>query len=312
MDHAVAVADLRKAYGSSVAVDRISFDVAEGEILGILGPNGSGKTTTVECLQGLRRRDGGTVSVFGFDPAVHRTQVRRLVGSQLQQSALPDRIRVGEALRLFSAISAGGPPWQRLADDWGLAEHLDAAFGDLSGGQQQRLFVALALIADPRLVVLDEMTTGLDPAARRTAWDLVAAVRDRGATVILVTHVLEEVERLCDRVVLLVGGRVAFQGSVEGLRQSHTGPVAVRFTVPATTGLAFLADIPGVVERDVQLHDDRAHVVLRGRGPLLARAGHALVSHGLEPEDLRRDVPTLEDAYLRLTGSRPAGSGSGG
>ncbi len=183
MDTAVTVRGLRKRYGATVAVADVSFDVAGGEIFGLLGPNGSGKTTTVECLQGLRRPDEGTLSVFGFDPRAEPAQVRRVVGSQLQDSALPEQLRVWEALRLFSMISPGGPPWEHLLEEWGLSNRRNTAFGDLAGGQRQRLFVALALISEPRLVVLDEMTTGLDPAARRVAWDLVAAVRERGTTV---------------------------------------------------------------------------------------------------------------------------------
>jgi ABC-2 type transport system ATP-binding protein len=175
----VDVSGLRKEYGRTVAVADVSFTVEPGEIFGLLGPNGSGKTTTVECLQGLRRADAGSVRVFGLDPATEAMKLRRLVGSQLQDSALPDRLRVGEALELFAAISPGGPPWRRLLEEWGLADQVRTAFGNLSGGQRQRLFVALALVSDPRLVVLDEMTTGLDPAARRVAWDLVSAVRDR-------------------------------------------------------------------------------------------------------------------------------------
>jgi len=202
---AIRVRGLCKRYGTTVAVDDVSFDVREGEIFGLLGPNGSGKTTTVECLQGLRRADRGDIDVLGVDPRHDSLRARRLVGSQLQDSALPDRLRVWEALRLFSVLSPEGPPWQTLLDQWGLASRRDTAFGDLSGGQRQRLFVALTLVNDPRIVILDEMTTGLDPAARRVAWDLVEAVRDRGTTVVLVTHFMDEATRLCDRVAVMSG-----------------------------------------------------------------------------------------------------------
>jgi ABC-2 type transport system ATP-binding protein len=295
---AVSVRHLHKSYGSKVAVADVSFEVNEGEIVGLLGPNGSGKTTTVECLQGLRHADGGELDVLGHDPRTSPGTVRRLVGSQLQDSALPDRLRVGEALKLFSAIRPGGPPWEQLLDDWGLADRRRAAFGDLSGGQRQRLFVALALVADPRLVLLDEMTTGLDPAARRVAWDLVATVRERGATVLLVTHFMDEAQRLCDRLVVVSRGRVVATGTPAELIAAHDGGVVVRFSAPPRTDVGFLHGIDGV--RGLTQEPDGS-VRVEGSGPLAARVGHALVEHRLEPPDLRADLPTLEDAYLALT-----------
>jgi ABC-2 type transport system ATP-binding protein len=227
---AVAVRGLRKRYGSVVAVADVSLDVAQGEIFGVIGPNGSGKTTTVECIQGLRRPDGGGVSVFGHDPSTEPARVRRLVGSQLQESALPDRLKVWEALRLFAAISPGGPPWEQLLDEWGLAEHRRTAFGDLSGGQRQRLFVALALVARPRLVILDEMTTGLDPAARRVAWDLIARVRERGTTIVLVTHFMDEAQRLCDRLAVIRHGLIVAAGTPAELIVAAQRHGTVHFT----------------------------------------------------------------------------------
>jgi ABC-2 type transport system ATP-binding protein len=307
MDPAVTVRGLRKRYGATVAVDDVSFDVAGGEIFGLLGPNGSGKTTTVECLQGLRRPDEGTLSVFGFDPRAEPAQVRRLVGSQLQDSALPERLKVWEALRLFSVISPGGPPWERLLDEWGLSGRRNTAFGDLSGGQRQRLFVALALISEPRLVVLDEMTTGLDPAARRVAWDLVGAVRERGTTVVLVTHFMDEAQRLCDRLAVLLDGHVVARGTTAELIASQHHSSVVRFTAPAGADLGFLPLVAGVK----QVAPERGgQVTIVGDGPLLARVAHALVDRGIEPEDLRVELPTLEDAYLALTTkTTPTGEG---
>lgn len=298
MDPAVTVSGLRKCYGATVAVDDVSFDVAGGEIFGLLGPNGSGKTTTVECLQGLRRPDAGTLSVFGFDPRAEPAQVRRVVGSQLQDSALPERLKVWEALRLFSVISPGGPPWERLLDEWGLTGRRNTAFGDLSGGQRQRLFVALALISEPRLVVLDEMTTGLDPAARRVAWDLVAAVRDRGTTVILVTHFMDEAQRLCDRLAVLLDGHIVARGTTAELIASRQHSSVVRFTPPEGKEVGFLNLVVGVNE---VAPDHGGQVTIVGDGPVLARVAHALVDRGIEPEDLRVELPTLEDAYLALT-----------
>jgi ABC-2 type transport system ATP-binding protein len=294
---AIRVAGLRKRYGDLVAVDDVSFEVAEGEIFGLLGPNGSGKTTTVECVQGLRHADAGDLDVFGHDPRTDPRAVRSLVGSQLQDSALPDRIKVWEALRLFSVIDGSGRDWEQLIGEWGLQDRRNAAFGDLSGGQRQRLFVALALVADPRLVVLDEMTTGLDPAARRVAWGLVAAVRDRGTTVLLVTHVMEEAERLCDRVAVVLDGRIVRTGTPSDLIGAAEMPTTVRFTAPADADLAFLDRVAGA---SAVTRAGRTVTVL-GEGPLLARVAHALVDRGVEPLDLRADVPTLEDAYLALT-----------
>jgi ABC-2 type transport system ATP-binding protein len=304
MPPAVTVQGLVKRYGDTVAVADVSFEVAEGEIFGLLGPNGSGKTTTVECLQGLRRPDGGSLRVFGRDPVTEPRAVRRLVGSQLQGSALPERLKVWEALRLFSVIDGGRADWGSQLDDWGLTDRRDASFGDLSGGQRQRLFVALALLAGPRLVILDEMTTGLDPAARRVAWDLVAAVRDRGTTVILVTHFMDEAERLCDRLAVLAHGQVVASGSVDELVASTHRPSTVRFTAPAGHDVGFLRRVAGV---DLVATTDGGRVEVTGTGPLLARVGHALVDRGLEPLDLQIERTSLEDVYLAVTDGRPGG-----
>jgi ABC-2 type transport system ATP-binding protein len=308
MPPAVTVQHLAKRYGDTVAVDDVSFEVAEGEILGLLGPNGSGKTTTVECLQGLRRPDAGRVLVFGHDPVDEPRVVRRLIGSQLQDSALPERLKVREALRLFSVIEGADGDGEAELHDWGLTDRRDASFGDLSGGQRQRLFVALALLSRPRLVVLDEMTTGLDPAARRVAWDLIAAVRERGTTVILVTHFMDEAEVLCDRVAVLARGRVVATGTVEELIASAHRATTVRFTVPPGVDLGFLTREPTV---DAARVLDDGSVEVTGAGPVLARVGHALVDHGLEPVDLRVDRPTLEEVYLDLTDAGPGSEGPG-
>jgi ABC-2 type transport system ATP-binding protein len=304
----VRVEHLHKRYGDTVAVADVSFEVARGEIFGLLGPNGSGKTTTVECVQGLRHRDGGAVEVLGTDPDRDIARARRLVGSQLQDSALPDRLKVWEALHLFASLSPEGPPWERLLSEWGLHGRRDVAFGDLSGGQRQRLFVALALVNDPAVVILDEMTTGLDPAARQVAWGLVEAVRDRGTTVILVTHFMDEAERLCDRVGVMSAGRIVALGTPTELVATVAPEAEVRFTVPVGTDVESLAGVAGV--RSVQV--DRGRASVTGTGPLLARVAHELVELGIEPMDLRVQQPSLEDAYLALTGTRRAGDPAGG
>jgi ABC-2 type transport system ATP-binding protein len=293
----LTVESLHKTYGSFEAVHDVSFEVAKGEIFGILGPNGAGKTTTVECVQGLRSYEGGRVSVLGLDPKTHTGDIQKQIGSQLQESALPDRIKVWEALDLFGSLSGKGPTQDELLDDWGLTEKRSARFGNLSGGQQQRLFVALALVNDPKLVFLDEMTTGLDPASRRVAWDLIRRIREGGTTVVLVTHFMDEAETLCDRLVVIDEGRVKAEGSPQQLIDEHGGGARVRFTADGAD-LSWLSAVRGV-------HDvigDRGRYEVRGEGPLVAHVGAALVSHDIAPMDLRAERATLEDVFLLLTG----------
>jgi ABC-2 type transport system ATP-binding protein len=278
-------------------VDRLTLRVPRGELFAFLGPNGAGKTTTVECVQGLRPYDQGRVTVLGLDPHDHTTEIRRQVGSELQESALPDRIKVWEALDLFGSLSDQGPSSADLLRDWGLTEKRNARFGSLSGGQQQRLFVALALANDPRLVFLDEMTTGLDPASRRVAWELIKRIRERGTTVVLVTHFMDEAETLCDRLVVIDDGRVKAEGSPRQLIETYGGGVRVRFTADRAD-LSWLQTVTGVTD----IAQDRGRYEIRGNGPLLAHVAAELVSHGLAPMDLRVERATLEDVFLSLTG----------
>ncbi|WP_086826912.1 ABC transporter ATP-binding protein [Allokutzneria sp. NRRL B-24872] len=217
----VSVRDLRKAYGAKVAVDGISLEVVRGEVFGVLGPNGAGKTTTVECAAGLREPDSGTVRVLGRNPATDPS-VRHRVGVQLQHAVLPNRMKVREAVQLFASAYLRHADTETLLAEWGLAEHHGAAFAALSGGQKQRLFIALALLGQPEVVVLDELTTGLDPAARRETWSLVRALRARGVSVLLVTHSMDEAEQLCDRLVVIAGGRVVAAGTPAELRGAHS------------------------------------------------------------------------------------------
>jgi ABC-2 type transport system ATP-binding protein len=293
----ISVEGLRKVYGDLAAVADVSFEVRGGEIFGILGPNGSGKTTTVECLQGLRVADGGAISVLGLDPRTDGSALRRRIGAQLQESALPDRLKVREAVDLFAALAEHPVDPDHLLDQWGLSDKRTTAFADLSGGQRQRLFVALALVNDPALVFLDEMTTGLDPAARRTAWELMEAIRDRGTTVVLVTHFMEEAERLCDRVAVLRAGRVVAMASPEELIRAHRSGVQVTFS-HGDDDVAWLREAPGVH----QVVRDGRRVTVTGEGPLLAHVAAALVEHGHAPEDLAVRRPTLEDVFLDLVG----------
>ncbi|MEU9508828.1 ABC transporter ATP-binding protein [Micromonospora sp. NPDC048170] len=204
----IEVRNLRKQYADQVAVADVSLSVDEGEIFGLVGPNGAGKTTTVECVEGLRAPDSGTVRVLGLDPRRDRAAVRQKLGIQLQESQLPDRIKVWEALDLYSSFYPHPADWRALMDELGLTPKRDTVFAKLSGGQKQRLSIALALVGNPRVAILDELTTGLDPQARRDTWELVRQVRDRGVTVVLVTHFMDEAERLCDRLAVVAAGRV--------------------------------------------------------------------------------------------------------
>lgn len=294
-DRAVDVDGLTKVYGSLRAVDGVSFQVGTGEIFGIIGANGSGKTTTVECLQGLRQRDGGAVSVLGLDPGIQRDALRHRIGSQLQESALPERLKVWEALDLFAALSPRARDWRQLVEEWGLSEKRGTAFSDLSGGQRQRLFVALALVNDPEVVFLDEMTTGLDPSARHAAWDLVRQVRERGTTVVLVTHFMDEAEALCDRIAVFESGQIAAIDSAPALVSRFADQSVVHFS-HAGEDLPWLADCPGA--QSVARHG--THHTVSGDGPLLAYVGAALVAHGIAPLDLRGERATLEQAFLRI------------
>jgi ABC-2 type transport system ATP-binding protein len=300
MEPVVTVEHLEKRYGDLVAVDDVTFTVERGEIFGILGPNGSGKTTTVECLQGLRQADGGELSVLGLDPRHHARELRRQIGSQLQESALPDRIRVGEALEFFSSLSPNGPPWRTVMKEWGLAEKCSATFASLSGGQQQRLFVALALVNAPQLVFLDEMTTGLDPTARRVAWDLIRRMREQGTTVVLVTHFMDEAEELCDRLAIVYDRRVVALDTPARLAALHAPSPTVTFTLDdPDTDVQYLSGVEGV-EAVVRTG---CQVSISGHGPLLAHVAAALVGHGIAPGDLDVRRGTLEEAFFALTAS---------
>jgi ABC-2 type transport system ATP-binding protein len=303
MTVAIDVKHLVKRYGDFTAVEDISFSVEEGEIYGILGPNGSGKTTTVESLQGLRSIEGGSVSVLGFDPSTEPHEIRLRIGSQLQESALPDRVKVWEALDLFGAISDQGPSWAELLADWGLTEKRNARFGSLSGGEQQRLFVALSLVNDPRLVFLDEMTTGLDPSSRRVAWDLIRRIRERGTTVVLVTHFMDEAETLCDRLMVINNGLVVAGGTPSDLIDRFGGGAKVRFTLDGQDA-GWLSSVPHVTD----WQHERNRYEVRGEGPVLTYVAAALLDHGLAPLDLRQERATLEDVFLTLTSGEEAES----
>jgi ABC-2 type transport system ATP-binding protein len=294
----IAVTDLRKRYGAQVAVDGVSFTVEEGEIFGVLGPNGAGKTTTVECIAGLRAPDAGTISVLGLDPQRDRARLRHRLGMQLQESQLPDRLGVAEALRLYASFYTDPADWRALLVDLGLDDRRDARFGTLSGGQRQRLSVALALVGNPRVAVLDELTTGLDPQARRDTWQVIEQIRARGVTVVLVTHFMEEAERLCDRVALIDAGRVVAVDTPAGLVSRVDVEQRMRFRPTTALDDRLLTALPEVT--GVARHGDQ--VVVTGTGNLVHAVTAVLARHQIIAAELRVEQASLDDAFVSLTG----------
>jgi len=296
----ISVAGLQKRYGSTLAVEDVSFEVLDGEIFGLIGPNGAGKTTTMECVEGLRSVDRGTISVLGLDPVRDVYQLQERIGVQLQQAQLQKRIKVWEAVHLWASLYRKPPSdGERLLEQLGLAEKRNAWFMTLSGGQKQRLFIALALVNDPDVVFLDELTTGLDPQARRAIWELVRGIRERGKTVFLTTHLMEEAERLCDRVAIIERGRIIDLGSPESLVRRHCPERSV----------ILVTDDPSAEERfrtiarvdDVTRHETR--YTIRGKGEdLVTEVIQCLSENRLRVTDFRTVLPTLEDVFLTLTG----------
>ena len=294
----IQVEHLRKAYRDTVAVDDLSFTVQRGEIFGIVGPNGAGKTTTMECLAGLRRADRGRLSVLGLDPLQQGRELRRRVGVQLQQAALPDDLKVWEALDLFATFYHHPLDWHTLLVTWGLEEKRTARFASLSGGQKQRLFIALSLVNDPELVFLDEITTGLDPQARHNTWELVEKLREQGKTVVLVTHYMDEAERLCDRVAIIDHGSLVALDTPRQLIAGLRAEKRIIFSAAGREDYGWLRGAPGVSGVARQ----NGSVVVTGSGPLLARVVSLLAERDIVPADLRTEQATLEDVFLTLTG----------
>lgn len=292
----ISVSHLAKRYGSVTAVADVSFEVLRGEIFGLLGPNGAGKTTTVECIEGLRLRSGGSLEILGVDPGVDPQLLRPRIGAQLQESSLPGRIKVWEALKLFSSLLPRGPAWRDVMGEWGLNAKANSSFSSLSGGQRQRLLVALALINDPEIVFLDEMTTGLDPAARRATWELIRRVRASGTTVVLVTHFMEEAEELCDRIAIVINGTIAAIGTPASLVAGSDQPTIVQFTLAGTDHLERLRTIPHVSH----IEQSGATVRVFGAPSIVPYVGKVLVDVGLAPLDMVVERPRLEDIYLDL------------
>ena len=295
----VEVIAIRKTYGSTVAVDEVSFDVREGEIFGLIGPNGAGKTTTMECVEGLRAPERGTISVLGLNPVRDVYALQDRIGVQLQEAQLQKRIKVREAVGLWASLYKRPVNGDRLLEQLGLSEKRDAWFMTLSGGQKQRLFIALALINDPELVFLDELTTGLDPQARRAIWELVRGIRARGKTVLLTTHLMEEAERLCDRVAIIDHGRIIDIGTPDELIRRHAPEQTVIVATPDEAAAEFFRLIPNV--ESVATNDGRFTV--RGRGEdLVTRVIACVADHRVKVTDFRTERATLEDVFLNVTG----------
>jgi len=297
---AVEITHLRKTYGPLTAVDDVSLSVAEGEIFGILGPNGAGKTTTVECAIGLRNADSGTVRLLGLDPRTERDEVREIVGVQLQTGTQPAKLRVGEILEEYQSFYREPADVGELLDVLGLTAKRGDYYRTLSGGQRQRLSVALALVGRPKIAVLDEMTTGLDPQARRDTWELIEGIRDRGVTIVLVTHFMEEAERLCDRVALIDNGRVVALDTPAALAERARGGKTMRFRPSAPFDDRLLTGLPEVTG----LEHAGQHVVVTGPGELVSAVILALHAAGVTARDVQLDSSNLEDAFVKLTGSQ--------
>ncbi|MEU0855197.1 MULTISPECIES: ABC transporter ATP-binding protein [Streptomyces] len=297
MPSVIEVTDLRKSYGGRPVVDGVSFAVEEGEIFGILGPNGAGKTTTVECVEGLRVPDGGRIRVAGLDPVADHAKVAQTLGAQLQQSEIQAKLTVREALELYAAFYPRPADWRPLAERLGLTDKLGTRFGKLSGGQQQRLFIALALIGGPRIVVLDELTTGLDPRARRDTWQLIEDVRASGVTVLLVTHFMEEAQRLCDRIAVIDKGRVAALDTPAGLIHRSAGATVISFTPSAPLAERELAALPALASIEHQ----NGRLTLSGTDETVDAVLTLLARHRVTAHQLRVVDATLDDAFLDLT-----------
>lgn len=297
----IDVIELTKRYAGRTVLDGISLSVEEGEIFGILGPNGAGKTTMVEIIEGLRTADGGSVRVLGLDPVADGRRVKQHIGVQLQHTDLPDHLKVWEALDLYASFYEHPRDWRELLEEWGLAELRNTRFAKLSGGQQQRLIIALALVGAPRVAFLDELTTGLDPQARRATWELIEQVRASGVTVVLVSHFMDEVEELCDRVAVVDRGRIVALDTPAGLIDGVDAEHAMRFRLASDVSddpLVAVRELPGVTS----VQRNGAVVIVSGRGDFATGVTSLLAREHVLVSDLRIETRTLDDAFAALTG----------
>ncbi|HWS52306.1 MAG TPA: ABC transporter ATP-binding protein [Microbacterium sp.] len=297
----IDVSDISKRYAGRTVLDRVTFSVEEGEIFGILGPNGTGKTTTVEILEGLRKADSGSVRIFGLDPIADGPRLRQVIGVQLQHTELPDNLKVWEALDLYASFYEQPRDSRELIEEWGLRDQRNVRFAKLSGGQKQRLIIALALVGNPRIAFLDELTTGLDPQARRATWQLIKQIRDAGVTVVLVSHFMDEVEELCDRVAVLSQGRIAAIDTPAALINAVDAEHSMRFRVnsdAATSILDAIGELPGVTSA----HVSGDVVVVSGKSDFATAVTALLAREHIVATELRIDKRTLDDAFAALTG----------
>lgn len=300
-DIVIKARGLFKQYCGVTAVDAISFEVHEGEIFGMVGPNGAGKTTAIECIEGLRKPDRGSIRVLGLDPQQDGYELRERIGIQFQSAALPPRIKVGEALDLFASFYRKSVEWRQLLEQVGLESKVGALVENLSGGQRQRVFIAMALLNNPELVFLDELTTGLDPQSRRAVWDLIEDIRKRGRTVFLTTHFMEEAERLCDRVAIVDHGKIVALDAPGSLIASLRAENRVVFNVVEPFDEESLRRIPSVSR--VERIGERV-IVYGQRDGLVSGVVNSLDSGATRFNDLRTEQPTLEDVFLALTGKK--------
>jgi ABC-2 type transport system ATP-binding protein len=293
---AITIKNLVKRYGTVQAVDDVSFSIQEGEIFGIIGPTGAGKTTTVECISGLRVPDSGSISVYGLSPQRDRDRIREFVGVQLQESALPPRLRVGEALKLFASFYPSPLDPQEVLESLSIKNIERTAFKNLSGGQKQRVSIALALVGNPKIAILDELTTGLDPEARRDTWALIERMRGRGVTVVLVTHFMDEAETLCDRLALINRGALRALDTPEAIA-AQAGVSRVRFISSQPVGDEVLYAVHGVqmVERKER------YAAVTGTGDLAVSLINSLAAKGVKVSELEARRGNLDDAFIRLT-----------
>jgi ABC-2 type transport system ATP-binding protein len=298
MKAVIVVKDLSKRYGDLAAVDGISFEVYENEIFGIVGPNGAGKTTAVECMEGLRNPSGGFIRVLGLDPKTDGYKLRRLIGIQLQESKFPGNMKVREAMDLFASFYSRSLPTSPLLEKVGLLDKANDKFENLSGGQQQRLSIAVALVNDPRVVFFDELTTGLDPQARRAMWEMVSSVRDAGKTVILVTHFMEEAERLCDRVAIVDRGKIVALNTPANLISSIDGSLKISFSVDDIKAVALLQNI----NRCKVLTSDRSITIQCTDERVVDEVIRILRENDCNFHDFTVSKPALEDVFLAITG----------
>jgi ABC-2 type transport system ATP-binding protein len=301
----IEVENLTKAYDGTKVVDGISFDVAEGEIFGIVGPNGAGKTTTVESVEGLRQPDAGSIRVLGLDPMHDRYELTQRVGAQLQESRLQDRIKVGEALELYASFYDQPADWHELLDRLGLNGKAGASYSSLSGGQKQRLAVALALVGSPEIAILDELTTGLDPQARRSVWENIEQIKEAGVTVVLVTHFMEEAERLCDRIMVVDRGKVVATDTPAGLVGRVGAEQRLRFRPSVPIEDADLTALPEVTS----VKHSGSQLIVAGTGNIVHAVTSLLAQRRVIAEELRIEQNSLEDAYLALTGDEAISNG---